>query len=768
MALAAGTRLGPYEVLDSLGAGGMGEVYRARDTRLGREVAVKVLPAKVAQEPRALERFELEARAVAALAHPNILALYDIGNEEGLGYAVTELLEGQTLRERLESDSLTTSRALGLAVEIAHGLAAAHDKGIVHRDLKPENIFVTRDGRAKILDFGLAKWSDRRASTGDGATLATLTQHTQPGSVMGTIGYMSPEQARGHESDHRSDIFSFGTLLHEMLYGTRAFPGDSSADILSAILREDPAMPPSSNSSVPQVLESIVRRCLEKDVGERFQSVRDLSFALEAISDSRPDEPSASPPPTEPMRGVDVAPSIAVLPFRDLSPKRDQEYFCEGMAEEILNAMTQIGGLRVASRSSAFHFKDQAHDTRHVGQALNVTMLLDGSVKTAGDQLRVTAQLINVEDGFNIWSERYDRNMKDVFAVQDEISASIAEVLRGQVGGAADTKPSKRQTHNLEAYHLYLKGQHNWYRREVGSLEKAAAFFEQATRKDPSYTLAYAGLANAYSSLGFYGLDPDVALAKAQAAIDRATELEPDLAEVHAARALIQLWLEWDFERAESSLQRSIEFNAEAALARCWYSFLLSFAHRYDEAVSMITEALEIDPLSPYANTCLGLAHFVAGKNEEALPALGRALEMESDFLFTHWVLGGAYSKSGRHDEAIATMERATSLSGRGSYYLGWLAYTYGAAGERGLAEEILAELELRAAGQYVSAMFFAWGHAGLGNKEAALDWLEKAYDERNPLISFLNWPLLDNLRSEPRFKALLEQANIPHIDRAG
>ena len=766
MALTAGARLGPYEVVDSIGAGGMGEVYRARDTRLGREVAVKVLPEKVARDSRALERFEREAKAVAALAHPNILALYDIGNEKGLWYAVSELLEGMTLRERLEDDSLTASKALELAVQIAHGLAAAHEKGIVHRDLKPENIIVTRDGRVKILDFGLAKWTASDSEGGDGATLPTLTQHTQPGTVMGTMGYMSPEQARGHEADHRSDIFSFGTILHEMLYGSRAFPGDSSADILSAILREDPAVPSDKKSSVPQVLESIVRRCLEKSADERFQSVRDLSFALEAISDSRPDTLPAVTALPEPATAVDRAPSIAVLPFRDLSPKQDQEYFCEGMAEEILNAMTQVEGLRVASRSSSFHFKDQTHDTREVADALNVTMLLEGSVKTAGDRLRVTARLINAEDGFNIWSERYDRRMEDVFAVQDEISESIATALRGQVAGAEEAHPAKHQTHDLEAYHLYLKGQHNWYRREIGSIEKAAAFFEQATRKDPTYALAYTGLTNAYSSLGYYGLDPSVALTKAKAAIDKAATLDPELADVHAARGLMQVWLEWDFEGSEASFRRSLEINPEGVLARCWYGFLLDYLGRSDEAVAVTEKALEIDPLSPYVNSSLGYALFIAGQNDKALEPLERALEMDSDFLYTLWVLGGALSESGQHEQAITTLEKAVNLSGRGSYYLGWLAYAYGVAGERRLAEEILAELEARAAGQYVSSMFFAWGYAGLSETEIALDWLEKAHDERSPLISFLSIPFLDSLRAEPRFNSLLDKVDLTCIRR--
>ena len=505
-----GTRLGPYEVTSLLGAGGMGEVYRARDSRLSREVAIKVLPAGLAEGPEALARFKQEARVVATLSHPNVLALYDFGEEEGLFYAVTELLAGDTLQAHLREGAMPVRKALEYSSQIAAGLAAAHDKGIVHRDLKPANVFITGDGRVKVLDFGLAHWDE---GAEDGEDLPTLEKHTTPGTVMGTLGYMSPEQARGQRADHRSDIFSFGAVLYEMISGQRAFVRDTQADSLSAILSHDPPEPSRLRPGVPPALDRVVRRCLEKKPAERFQSARDLGFALEGLSDS---EVTASHDPAR-----DENPSIAVLPFANMSPDPEQEYFCEGIAEEIINALTRLENVRVASRTSAFQFKGRSQDMRKVGEGLNVKTVLEGSVRTAGKRLRVTAQLVGVADGSTLWSERYDREMEDVFAIQDDISASIVSALRGRWAAGESPVLTRRPTEDLEAYQLFLKGQHNWFKRERGSLERAAHFFERAAERDPSFVAALAGAANAYASLNLYGMEPGAAGAKAHAAVQK-------------------------------------------------------------------------------------------------------------------------------------------------------------------------------------------------------------------------------------------------------
>jgi TolB-like protein/Flp pilus assembly protein TadD len=748
MSLAAGVRLGPYEIVAPLGAGGMGEVYRARDLKLEREVAIKVLPPDLSQSTEMQARFEREAKAVAALAHPNILAIYDYGEDQGVSYAVTELLVGQTVRERLEAGRLSARRATDLGVQVARGLAAAHDKGVVHRDVKPENLFVTRDGHLKILDFGLARTVDVGGDDDD-----TLSPHTSPGTIMGTAGYMSPEQARGRPADRRSDVFSLGAVLYEMLAGQRAFGGESVADAISAILKDDPPALAATGVAVPPALDRIVARCLEKRPDDRFQSARDLAFALESALSSGPALAGA---------GGDAVPAVAVLPFTNMSPEREQDYFCEGMAEDIINALTRVEGLRVVARASSFQFSGKALDLEQIGRTLGVDKVLEGSVRTAGKRLRVTAQLINVSDSSHVWSERYDRQMEDVFAIQDEISESIVDALRVRlVGKKEPAPPGRRHTDDVEAYHLYLKGQHNWYRRESDSLQRAASFFGHAAERDPGYALAHVGLANAYSSLGYYGMEPAVARGKAQAAVERALALDERLPETHAARGLMQTWLLWDWDGAEQSFERAIRDRPDDVLAHCWYGFLLDSRGRHGEGLALAEKALRLDPLSSYANTCVGLSLFTQGQNARAITALGRALEMDSDFLYTLWVLGGAYSASGRHDEARGVLERAVTLSGRASYYLTCLAYVCGAAGRREEAEGLIRELTERSRSDYVSPTFFTWAHAALGDHASALDWLEKACAEGSPPLVMHQATLLRPLHSEPRFHAVQERMKI-------
>jgi len=448
-------------------------------------------------------------------------------------------------------------------------------------------------------------------------------------------------------------------------------------------------------------------------------------------------------------------PSIAVLPFTNMSPDRDQDYFCEGMAEDILNALTKVDGLRVVARASSFRFAGKSHDVAHVGEALEVDHILEGSVRTAGNRLRVTAQLIRVDDSSHLWSQRYDRQKEDVFAIQDEISEHIVDALRVRLVGESRTEPGRRHTDDVEAYHLFLKGQHNWYRRESDSLQKAAAFFEEAARKDPAYALAHVGLANAYSSLGYYGMEPTAALERARGAVERALALDDRLGEAHAARGLMQMWLLWDWDGAERSFKASIERSPEYVLGRCWYSFLLGSTARPAEGVRMAESALALDPLSPYVITCVGQSLFSGGENERAIEVVRGALDMEPGFLYTHWVLGGACARSGRHEEALSVLEKAVALSGRASHYLGWLAHACGAAGrhEQGLA--IVEELTERAGREYVAPTFLAWAFAGLGEREKALAWVERAFEARSPPLTMHHATLLGDLRSEERFREI-------------
>ena len=755
MKLESGATLGSYTIRELLGSGGMGEVYRARDSRLKRDVAIKVIPKNLADNPEALARFEREAQSVAALSHPNILAIHDFDREDGVSFAVMELLEGETLRDRMNRSQLSSTKALEIALQICGGLVAAHARGIVHRDLKPENVFLTTDGLVKILDFGLAKLMPVSFSH-ESETAAPTLGLSQPGAVMGTLGYMSPEQLRAQAVDQRTDIFSLGVILYEMVTGKQPFHGGSSADVMGAILREEPQALSDAGSLIPPAIERVVMRCLEKEVRERFQTVQDLRFALENAGFGSDGSVEAVPESTQDSS----APSVAVLPFTNMSADPEQVYFCEGMAEEILNALSRIQGLRVAARSSAFQFDPKLNGACEVGEALKVKTLLEGSVRTAGSRVRVSVQLVDVETGFQLWSERYDRMMEDIFALQDEISESIVGALQVKLG--TDVREDlNRPTASLEAYHLYLKGQHNWYKRDKGSLQKAAEFFEQAVAVDPDYALAHAGLVISYCSLAFYGMEPAVARARASAAAERAAALAPGVAEVHAALGMYASWFAFDWETAEREFKAAVEANPSYGLAYIWYGMTLATLWRHDEAIALAAHAQEVDPLSPYANTAFGLAQVQAGLRNEALPALEESINIDADFLYTLWVLGSTYGALGRHDEAVAVLEKAVTLSGRGAYYLSWLGWAYGVAGRKPEAEKILDELMVGFSNQDVQPFMLMQVHSGLGDLDSAFEWLEKSVIHGDPAAGFIGFPPMDSLREDPRFDRIRESLGI-------
>ena len=557
----------------------MGEVYRARDTRLERDVAVKILPAHLAEDEDGLARFERETKAVAALSHPNILAIYDVGRHEGVPFAVMELLEGETLRERLDKGSLPVSKALELALGTSRGLAAAHAKGIIHRDVKPDNLFMTTDGRLKILDFGLARTTTGLESASDDSAV-TSARPTDAGTILGTIGYMSSEQVRGKTSDERCDIFSLGAVLYEMLTSRRAFKGETTADTMSAILTQDPSEIRSGRFHIPPQLARIVRRSLEKNPEERFQSARDLGFALEAVSDIDATSASAS----EPGAG---SPSIAVLPFTDMSPQKDQDYFCEGMAEEILNALTGIKGLAVAARSMAFRFKGGEHDLRKVGEALDVKTVLEGSVGTAGKRLRVTAQLNSVASGHQIWSRRYDRELEDVFAIQDEIAADIVESLRSELGDA-EAPRIVRQTENQEAYHLYLRGRYHWLNRSKGALATADEVLSAGDRERPRLCARARRARGSVLDRGLVLVFTRGRCVLSSESLGRARRSlsTTKLAESHRALGLVRLYFDWDWDDALRALERSVELEPTSAPSHLWLANGLFAVGRHEEAVA--------------------------------------------------------------------------------------------------------------------------------------------------------------------------------------
>jgi serine/threonine protein kinase/Tfp pilus assembly protein PilF len=720
------SRLGRFRVLRRIGQGGMGTVFAAQDESLGRQVAVKTI-----NEPdeSARQRFRREARAAAGVNHPNVCQVYEIGEDAGQLFIAMELLTGEPLSERIARGPLPVAEAVALGRGMLSALTALHETGIVHRDLKPSNVFLTAHG-VKLLDFGLARPLPRDLTR----SIEAGTQLTRSGLLVGTPRYMAPEQVLGREVDARTDLFAAAAILYEAVAGRPAFLGSSLVEVLSSTLHDEP--PPLAGEAA--VLDGALRHALAKRPDDRPASAAEMAAELEALG--------------PPNRFASQA-SIAVLPFTNMSADRDQDYFCEGMAEDIIHALTKVGGLRVVARASSFQFSEKSRDIRDIGRALHVGRVLEGSVRTSGNRLRVTAQLINVEDNSHLWSERYDRQKEDVFAIQDDISQRIVEALRIHLVGERKEERAKRHSDDVEAYHLYLKGQHNWYRRESDSLQKAAAFFEEAARKDPAYALAHVGLANAYSSLGYYGMEPARALEKARGAVDRALFLDGELAEAHAARGLMQMWLLWDWAGAERSFRASIERSPEDVLARCWYSFLLDTLGRHAEALPMAESALALDPLSPYVNTCVGLALFTQGQHERAIEALNAALEMDADFLYTLWVLGGTCSASGRHEEALSVLEKAVTLSGRAPFYLAWLALAGGAAGQPERARGVVEELRSRARTEYVAPTFFAWSFTGLGETETALGWVERACEETSPPLAMHQDTVLRSLRVEPRFQ---------------
>lgn len=741
MTLSPGTRLGRYEIVAALGAGGMGEVYRARDARLGRDVALKVLPGEVAADPDRLRRFEQEARAASAISHPNLLAVFDIGEQEGVRFLVTELLEGETLRDLLERGPLGAARALELTAQFARGLAAAHERGIVHRDLKPENLFLTRDGHAKILDFGLAKVRPPTAPE----ELATQVggfptrqepqgqQQTAPGLVFGTVAYMSPEQVRGRAADERSDLFALGAVLLEMVTGRPPFRRDSAAETMAAILKEEPPRLAASGLQLPPALERIARRLLAKVAAERYPTARALLADLEGATTGASPASGASRSGSSAGSGVRFAavaapPSIAVLPFADMSPARDQDYFCEGMAEELIHALARLPGLRVASRTAAFQFKGHAGDMREVGDRLGVESVLEGSVRKSGDRLRITLQLVDVASGYQQWTGRYDRELADVFAVQEEIALAVAQALRGVLAEIERKASAPVPTRSVEAYECYLRGRQFFSRFDRKSLLLAREMFRRAADIDPDYALAYAGVADCAAFLfGMWG-GGDEALVEADRASRRALELAPGLASTHASRGLAQ-FLNGHYAEAEAEFDIALRLDPLQFEALYFYARMRFEQARVEEAAALFERAMGARPEDYQAPVLLGMARRALGQEQGSLEALRRGLDVVS-----------------RHVELNPDDARA--------YYLGGLACVRLGDRERGLDWGARA-LELEP-DEPIVIYNVAGIYALAGESDRALDCLERAmaggWGRKDWLVHDSDF---ESLRQHPRFRAI-------------
>ena len=744
MPLALGTVLGPYEIVASIGAGGMGEVYRARDPRLDREVAIKVLPGHLANDRDALERFTREAKAVAALSHPNILAIHDYGSDHGIAYAVTELLEGQTLRQRLTGAALPWVKAVEIAAVLCEGLAAAHAKGIIHRDLKPENIFLIGDGRVKILDFGVAFVQPLQ----DGVTI------TQPRQIVGTVGYMSPEQLRGEPTRPPSDIFALGAVLYEMLSGRRAFRAASPQETLSAILRDDPPRLPSAGSSIPDELAHIVFHCLEKNPLERFQSARDLAFALKAVASGGSSRPSVT-------QAID---SIAVLPFINVTGDSDVEYLCDGVTETLINALARLEGLRVTPRSTVFRYRGQEVDPQAVGRELGARVVLTGRILQRGDMLVVGAELVDVTRQSQLWGERFTRRLDDIFAIEEELAGKISGSLRGTLTRDDQQRLSQRSTDDSEAYRLNLRGRHAFFLRTPDSLKQALRYFEQAIARDPNYALAHSGVCDTYSVLAFMGgaRARDIFL-KCREAAARAVAVDDSLAEGHASLGMVRAVVDWNWREAEREFRCAIEMNPRYFQARTWFAFqVLGPLGRWDEAAVEVRTAVEMEPLSATANHHGAMVALQRRRPDDVIAYTRTTLELDPGFVFAHLWRGMAYEMQERYDEAIGELKKAVETLGESM--LEWratVAHALARAGRRADAERLLAELEQWAKRRYIDPFWLGVVHAGLGESDRAMDYLERAADDQSFHV-LMSYPSVDPLRTHPRFVALMARMGLP------
>ena len=753
MTLAVGTRLGPYEILSALGSGGMGEVYRARDTRLGREIAIKVLPSGFATDPERMRRFEDEARTASSLNHPNVVTIHDVGREEGTAFIAMELVEGESLRERLAGGPMTPEHAAGMAAQIADGLARAHAAGIVHRDLKPENVMITGSGIVKILDFGLAR---NDVATGS-SEAETVSMRTADGSVLGTIGYMAPEQARGARADARSDIFSFGAILYEMVAGRRAFSGETAVATLAAIVSAEP--PDFSGlSGVPAALAAIVRRCLEKDPERRFSSAHDIALQLRDFS-SKP--AAAARPARARKKAID---SVAVLPFTGTGEGTPDQYLGDGVTESIIHGLSELPKLHVMAASTVFRYRDR--EPQEAGRALGVRAVLTGRLTHAGDAVRVQAELVDTETGFRLWGGVYDRRMADLLSVQDEIAREICNHLRFKLSGAERRRVAKAPTRNPEAYQAYLKGRFFWNKWTTEGMKTALDFYQKAIEIDPTYALAWAGIADAWSAIGgIKAVPPAEAFPKAKAAALRALELDPALSDAHASLAYVRRLFDWDWPGAEAAFREAVRLNPSYAEGHRWYGQFLSGIARHDEAVREATRALELDPLSIIIHTAVGDVLFYARRYREAIGYYRKALAMDPEFQAGHSDLARALEFGGPVEEAIREYEAAVRLAGRteteADPSIG-LANAYAVAGRREDALRVLEELKRWRSERYVSPWGLASIYARLGEDAQALDWLERAYAEHDSTLVWLKvHPRFDAIRGHPRFAALLSRMNL-------
>lgn len=780
-----GRTLGHYRIVSLLGAGGMGEVYRARDLRLDRDVAVKILPERLAQDAEALRRFEREAKAVAALSHPNILSIFDFGTEEGVSYAVMELLEGETLRGRLQRGAIDWREVVEIGSAIAEGLSAAHAKNIIHRDLKPENIFLTSSGGVKILDFGIARVA--RTIAPDAETLADEIETTKHGVVMGTLGYMSPEQVKGETAEAPSDIFSLGCVLYEMLSGQRPFARNTKAEMIAAIL--DAELPPltGTRKKMPTKLGQVINHCLQKQPGERYQSARDLAFDLKAMLAGK----SITAPIPKPLnRGTRLAiqfgtvalavlvataawlfwgnkpvgaiDSLAILPLVNASGDPNLEYLSDGISDSLINSLSQLPQLHVMARGTVFSYKGKEVDPRKVGEELKVRAVVTGKMVQHGDTLNVQADLVDASDGSQIWGDRYTRKLTDVQSILEEIARQISEKLRLKLSGAEQQRVIKRQTENPEAYRLYWKGRFFTNLSTTENLKKGIELMNQAIALDPTYALAYAGLSSSYYDASNFVYPPDEAFPIVKAAALRAIELDDGIAEAHISLAIFRERFELNRSEAVKEFRRALELSPNSARAQLYYGLHLIQEGRTVEAIAAISQARDLDPLTPYIGSTLAWVHYLARHNDEAITQIQKMIKMNPNYFVTRYTLGLAYEQRGMYEQAIAEFNEAQRIDPESWVPSAFLAHVYALKGNRAEALRRLEELKRNAQQKHVDSYNIGTIHAALGEKDRAFEWFEKAFQAKSEELLFIKVdPKIDNLRADARYADSLRRLKL-------
>jgi TolB-like protein/Tfp pilus assembly protein PilF/tRNA A-37 threonylcarbamoyl transferase component Bud32 len=785
------TFAGRYQIIEELGQGGMGKVYKAFDKEVNVRVALKLVKPEIAADKNTIERFRNELKVAREISHKNICRMYDLGRDAETYFITMEYVSGEDLRSFIRrARRLDIGTAISITRQVCDGLSEAHRLGVVHRDLKPSNIMIDQEGNAKIMDFGIARSLKGKGITGAGV-------------MIGTPEYMSPEQVEGKEADERSDLYALGVILYEMVTGRVPFEGDTLLSVAVKHKSEIPKDPRELNVQLPEDLSCLILRCLEKDKEKRFQSAAEVSAELEKIErgvitgekTGLPGKAKLSIGKTRPFQrkkffvpaltavafivigfilwrvlpgkrdaGPMGVPSVAVLPFEDLSPQKDQEYFCDGMTEELINRLSNIRGLKVPARTSVFMFKGKASDIRDIGKRLNVQTVLEGSIRKIDNQLRVTAQLINISDGFHLWSETYNRELKDVFNIWDEIALTIADRLKLTLLSDERARIMKRPTENLEAYNLYLLGRYFLDRASVEEdFNKVIGYFEQAIAKDPGYALAYVGLAVCYSNFCMIGyLAPNEGYPKAIEAAKKALELDDELGEAHASLGYLKFVFDWDIAGAEDEFKRALKLSPGSSDVYIPYSMYLALTGRFEEAIAGFKRVVELDPAAPGYYVYLGgWGYQMAGRYDESIAQIKKGLDMDPSILYGQLFLASAYALKGMYEEAAAQADKAISAWPRREdvqifTFLGWV---YAVSGQQKKARDLLNRmLDLRTK-RYLDAYLIGEVYAGLGEKDKAFEWLNKAYEERAGQMIFLKVdPWIKNLHSDPRYKELLRK----------